>query len=549
MKSKILKSVWMSALATSCLVISACQTPHAATQNAPNMFGNAQNTAAAQQMANYRPAPQQAAQPFANTVPSNTVPSNSAQSNPMIQRSFGGPSQASFASASSPMMPTGSSVVQASLSSPAQAQTGVALASQNSLSDRTQMQNAIHFGDQQSSQGKVAPATMQVPVAQTTRPTQNVVQAAPSGCQCCPPQSHLSQDCPTVPSFDCPPEATSNMTGPDCYTVPAPCYPPGYIAPRGPSWQIPPFVHTKKSSPDEYICDGGDRNAITKIAEDFAINGLDMEDTVAHFDTLDGERIVQPSNKVCIYAPRFGAVRKVYGIALNKDAAHLAGTGSKTIVENQQKNQITNANVQNIETHRHVGRTNASTFEERMGTVVAGQRLTAEGFKNKFLPFEDLSLVRFGKLDQNDKARLATSMLKARSWDHGQGAEVFIKENSPSNVQGGQKAMEASVVERPPGVPHVRIVKLASKQDALPGEIVEFTLRFDNLGIRKVGNVTIIDNLTPRLEYVEGSAECSLEANFLTTENEGESLLLRWEIKDPIEPLKGGVIRFKCKVR
>ena len=46
--------------------------------------------------------------------------------------------------------------------------------------------------------------------------------------------------------------------------------------------------------------------------------------------------------------------------------------------------------------------------------------------------------------------------------------------------------------EMPPGKPRVRICKVASKDNALPGDIVDFTLRFDNVGDQPVGNVTLI---------------------------------------------------------
>ena len=52
---------------------------------------------------------------------------------------------------------------------------------------------------------------------------------------------------------------------------------------------------------------------------------------------------------------------------------------------------------------------------------------------------------------------------------------------------------------------------------ARPGEFVDFTIRFDNIGDQKIGNVTLVDNLTTRLEYVEGTAESSLAADFSTT--------------------------------
>ena len=46
---------------------------------------------------------------------------------------------------------------------------------------------------------------------------------------------------------------------------------------------------------------------------------------------------------------------------------------------------------------------------------------------------------------------------------------------------------------------------------ALPGEVVEFTHRFDNVGDHEIGNVTIVDNLTTRLEYVPNSATSSVD--------------------------------------
>ena len=49
------------------------------------------------------------------------------------------------------------------------------------------------------------------------------------------------------------------------------------------------------------------------------ILGLKMEDTVAHFDTLDGRTVVEPSNEVCLYSPRFGAVRQVVSLVADEE--------------------------------------------------------------------------------------------------------------------------------------------------------------------------------------------------------------------------------------
>ena len=64
-----------------------------------------------------------------------------------------------------------------------------------------------------------------------------------------------------------------------------------------------------------------------------------------------------------------------------------------------------------------------------------------------------------------------------------------------------------------------------------------------------IGNVTIADNLTTRFEYVPDSAKSSVDADFITQSNDAGSLVLRWEIKDPVKPGDGGVLRFKVKVR
>jgi hypothetical protein len=59
----------------------------------------------------------------------------------------------------------------------------------------------------------------------------------------------------------------------------------------------------------------------------------------------------------------------------------------------------------------------------------------------------------------------------------------------------------------------------------------------------------LVDNLTTRLEYVPGSAQASVKAAFAVEPNEGESLVLRWEIDDPLDPGEGGIVRFRCRVR
>ena len=98
------------------------------------------------------------------------------------------------------------------------------------------------------------------------------------------------------------------------------------------------------------------------------------------------------------------------------------------------------------------------------------------------------------------------------------------------------------------GEPCLRLCKIADKSEAKQGEIIQFTLRFDNVGDQVIGNVTIVDNLSTRFEYIAESAQSSVDANFVTEANDG-SLILRWEITNPVEPGEGGVLRFRVRVR
>ena len=66
--------------------------------------------------------------------------------------------------------------------------------------------------------------------------------------------------------------------------------------------------------PDEYLCDGGDFGLPAAVRADWSVDGLEQEDAIAHYDTLDGRVVVTPSNRVCVYAPRFAAVRRVVNL-------------------------------------------------------------------------------------------------------------------------------------------------------------------------------------------------------------------------------------------
>jgi uncharacterized repeat protein (TIGR01451 family) len=169
--------------------------------------------------------------------------------------------------------------------------------------------------------------------------------------------------------------------------------------------------------------------------------------------------------------------------------------------------------------------------------------------EEQFLPFEDLAIIRRGIFDNSEKVRLSERLAAAFTWEHTQGLQVLIDNKTAVESTGTKGPESVYTYELPPGKSRLRVVKIASKQNAKPGELVEFTIRFDNVGDQPIGNVTVIDRLHDRLEYVPDSARCSLKADFSTEDENGDPRVLRWEVIDPLEVGQGGLIRFTCRVR
>ncbi len=67
-----------------------------------------------------------------------------------------------------------------------------------------------------------------------------------------------------------------------------------------------------------------------------------------------------------------------------------------------------------------------------------------------------------------------------------------------------------------------------------------FTIRYDNVGDRSLTDVTITDNLTPRLEYVEDLRHQRPGRTLDTVDNGEGSKILKWAFDKPLEGRTGG---------
>ena len=299
--------------------------------------------------------------------------------------------------------------------------------------------------------------------------------------------------------------------------------------------------------PQEYIYDGGDRDPPVRLREDLSQVGLDPEDTVIQYTTKTGLTEVQAGCRVAIYAPRFGSVRKRTGVleselALRPQTADVpAGPGM--IKEKLPPIQVSAPLKANTKDTVRV----VEAFLDRQRPMPAELVLPMGEISDAFKPYEDLDIIRNGNVKNTDPAKLAIAAAAARIWSNIDALAVLIDGQEAAVIVDQKQAREFTLYEYKGA--RVRICKVASEQIANPGDIVSFTIRYDNIGEQPVSSLVVTDSLAPRLEYIESSQQSSIEARFSTSPNDAGSSVLRWEIDKELKPGEGGFVRFDAKVR
>ncbi|MEM1305610.1 MAG: hypothetical protein AAGG46_11975, partial [Planctomycetota bacterium] len=244
----------------------------------------------------------------------------------------------------------------------------------------------------------LADQSVQAPAAQDTAPQDTAARddaIDPVGC------------------LGCPPSGGNSMGGANCRAC---VVPPG--TPLGPR--------------DEYLCDGGDCGLKVGLRQDLTVTGLEQEDTVAHYDTLDGATCITPSNRVCIYAPRFGAVRRVVNpsesnqrrlINVLEDDASLAQTNLPlppvaAIVEQPPVTKI--------------GERPPSLLINRQQAGELEARVVVRELSDLIKPYANLQIVKLGLMDNAEKPWLASAIVSALTWTGDQAAQVVIEQKAAS---------------------------------------------------------------------------------------------------------------------
>lgn len=356
-----------------------------------------------------------------------------------------------------------------------------------------------------------------------------VVVAALLMCAC----NSYGQECPTCENGSCDTDSCP-MEGCDsgtCSTSGCPvCQPNCYAGPG-----------------DEYLCDGGDREFSAGVDKEGAFIGLEQEDTVATYTGCEGKTLVAPSTRVCIYAPRFASVRRVVHPMGAEQRMFVDAVGDIFGAAEADRSQPATTSLQNVALKGQTLPLPAGLYKSRQQAGATIRLMAAAETRGLVGPYLNLHLMHLGELVMSEGPVIAKHSLAAITWTGDQEVQVTIAGQGTASVFSPKQP--GLLYQTSDGCPRLRLVKCASTDTAAPGDEIEFTLRYDNVGDAALEDLVIVDNLTTRLEYVEDSAKASHDADFSTERNGAGSLVLRWAIDGKIEPGKGGLITFRCRVR
>ncbi|MEW4487609.1 DUF11 domain-containing protein [Thalassoglobus sp. JC818] len=299
---------------------------------------------------------------------------------------------------------------------------------------------------------------------------------------------------------------------------------------------------------DEYVCDGGDRD--TKVYHYRSDRyGLNTEDTVGEWVDEMGELQVKPSTRTCVYAPRFGSVRSatlpqvgidVDGVAGHHDRVSLAGMDTKQILDEKSHTD---------EALAMLVRSRASGLEHKAADDSLHQNIAPQHHVKLLNVYQDIVFLKEGLFDKIDRAALGESIAAAQDWTGDQGVVIYAHDQAGQEVQSRVFAQDYTGVEDKSQPGDLAIVKAVDKTTAKPGEELTFTIRFDNTGDRPLSLVRIVDNLSPRLEFIEDSVDSNLDGSVDTEDNGQGSQILTFKFDNPLEGHTGGWVSFKCRVR
>ncbi|MEM6778981.1 MAG: hypothetical protein AAF670_15095 [Planctomycetota bacterium] len=307
--------------------------------------------------------------------------------------------------------------------------------------------------------------------------------------------------------------------------------------------------------PQEFLCDGADQNPQAYLSRGDQVMNLQAEDTVSHYTTENGDIEFTASNRVCVYAPRFGSVRQVTG----------AVAGEKAVAAIGYERPVGPVGI-NVDLPGLVVRDSVAPAREQLNRRIDSMRdrnrgviidevqqpLQAVDFLAVLAGIQNVGLK---SLNEDQLALVRRHAVAAIAWTIDESVEVSIADQNAPVLTRDQK-VDALVVYEFPDAGRLNLIKLVDKSHAQLGDVVTFVLRLQNVGDSAVEAVRVADNLTTRLEFVAGSSTVvdpesgdEIEAELSVAENSAGSSKLIWDIPGELAVGEMVEISFECVVR
>ena len=301
--------------------------------------------------------------------------------------------------------------------------------------------------------------------------------------------------------------------------------------------------------PDEYLADGGDRQLPVHYFGG-SRQGLETEDTVAEYSDHRGESHVRASNRVAIYSPRFGSVRVVEGTDSGTQIQYAVKTTESSSVGSLERDEAIHQSVaeeslaaagswrkvDGSDAHKSAAESSATSRPQR--TDKADQGLQAESVNGMQI------------LEREQGTRFHQELANAAVWSREQFPKLSGATAQAAQTQTRMTAQSTvGIDDQRARNSEVHIIKLADHDSAKSGDIIRFTIRFINTGDYDLHDVRIVDNLTPRLQFIQDSVQTDREGDVVTKPNGEGSEILTFVLDAPLPAHQSGTIKFEVRVK
>lgn len=304
--------------------------------------------------------------------------------------------------------------------------------------------------------------------------------------------------------------------------------------------------------PDEYIFDGGDRDHPVHYYGG-KMEGLDTEDTVAEFKDHEGGNHIKASNRVAVYAPRFGSVETISGPKMDIKVDQAIGARNTSGADTLNEDRGPDVAVTDDGPVRLDSRRSASGVElvqqphrsKKIESIVEARKIH-QGMQAR-------SNSGPGLLQTSDQFELTIRIQEPITQKSKTGFGLSAATSQPTLTYSTYRVAATVGTEEGGRKGQIHLTKEASPLVAKPGDTITFRIDFQNVGDYNVNSVRIIDNLTPRLTYVDGSGKIEvgdgLGGDLTVVPNKEGSQTLIFELDAALTGGASGFITFEAEVR